>query len=328
VGRGQDGCRKARRSGNLQAGLRALHDGYDLISQEIPVVIENSWAMANGYINSGTGRPAAGNSNGFKVGSSKTGIRHVRQSVAFGNRANGFYANHSSGGNDWYNNTSYSNGTQYNLLASTWDAAGNRTDGVTLTGARAHRMRNNIGLPNRNSYVDGYGVDTAFNTWDLGITPAATDFVSVEDAGAMGPRKPDGSLPDVDFMKLRAGSQLIDRGIDVGLAYAGSAPDLGAYEFGVATAGTGGSAGARRQRTRRQHTRRQRRGRRGIGGRCERGREQTTAVRHPERAGVTVRRARGTAAVPPGVAASAPPMTRRDARAGSTVQGPSRRRAP
>jgi len=27
-------------------------------------------------------------------------------------------------------------------------------------------MRNNIGYPNKNEYITGYGVDTAFNTWD------------------------------------------------------------------------------------------------------------------------------------------------------------------
>ncbi|MEI9942470.1 MAG: hypothetical protein WDO69_35090 [Pseudomonadota bacterium] len=71
------------------------------------MIIENSWAMGNGYINSGTARPAAGNGNGFKAGSSKTGIRNViRNSLAWKNVASGFYANHSSGGNDWFNNTS------------------------------------------------------------------------------------------------------------------------------------------------------------------------------------------------------------------------------
>jgi MYXO-CTERM domain-containing protein len=221
-------------------------DGWDLISQEYPVVIENSWAFGNGYINSGASRPADGNGNGFKAGSSKTGIRHiVRSNVAWGNAAAGFYANHSSGGNDWYNNTAYNNGTQYNLLASTWDADGNRTDGVTLSGARAHKMRNNVGFPNKNSYVSGYGVDTAFNTWDLSITPAAADFASVSDMGFMGPRQADGSLPNLDFMKLKAGSKLIDKGTNVGLPYVGAAPDLGAYEFGaVATGGTSGAGGA------------------------------------------------------------------------------------
>ncbi|HWA75633.1 MAG TPA: right-handed parallel beta-helix repeat-containing protein [Polyangiaceae bacterium] len=219
-------------------------DGWDLISQEYPVVIEQSWAFGNGYIESGTKRPADGNGNGFKAGSSKTGIRHiVRNNLAWGNAAAGFYANHSSGGNDWYNNTAYDNGTQFNLLASTWDADGNRTDGVTLSGALAHKMRNNIGFPNKNSYVSGYGVDTASNTWDLSITPAASDFASVTDTGFMGPRQADGSLPNLDFMKLRSGSKMIDKGTNVGLAYVGSAPDLGAYEFGAVTGGGAASTG-------------------------------------------------------------------------------------
>ena len=224
-------------------------DGWDFISQEVPVVVENSWAYGNGFINSGAGKPADGNGNGFKAGSSKTGIRHiVRNNVAWGNRAAGFYANHSSGGNDWFNNTSYKNGTAYNLLASTWDADGNRTDGVTLSGARAHKLRNNVGFPNKNSYVDGYGVDSASNTWDLGITPADSDFAGVSDAGFMGPRQADGSLPALSFMKLSPNSKLIDKGTNVGLPYVGTAPDLGAYEYGAVSVGGagpgGGAAGA------------------------------------------------------------------------------------
>ncbi len=65
-------------------------DGYDLINQEVPVTIENSWAMGNGYIDSGTARPADGNGNGFKAGSSKTGVRHTIQNcLAWGNVASG-----------------------------------------------------------------------------------------------------------------------------------------------------------------------------------------------------------------------------------------------
>jgi hypothetical protein len=185
--------------------------------------------MGSGYINAGTG--TAGNGNGFKIGSSKTGIRHVvTNSVAWGNRASGFYANHSSGGNDWFNNTSYDNGTQYNMWASTWDEDGNRTDGVILTGDKVHVMRNNIGHPNDNAYIEGYGVDSQFNSWDLGLTPSDDDFLSVSDAGFMGPRNADGSLPILDFMKLREGSQMIDKGADVSIPYNGAAPDLGAYE--------------------------------------------------------------------------------------------------
>lgn len=222
-------------------------DGWDFISQEVPVIVENCFTMGHGYVNYGTER--AGNGNGFKIGSSKTGIRHiVKNCAAWKNRASGFYANHSSGGNTWYNNTSYSNGTQYNMWASTWDANGNRTDGVILTGSKRHIMRNNIGFPNKNSYIDGYGVDTKNNTWDLSITPAASDFLSLDDPsmtvtgrsldsipGMLGPRKADGSLPDVNFLKLAPGSKMIDKGEDVGIPFTAVAPDLGAFESGIIT---------------------------------------------------------------------------------------------
>jgi MYXO-CTERM domain-containing protein len=237
-------------------------DGYDFINQEVPVTIENSWAFGAGLAKYGTYRPASGNGNGFKMGSSKTGIRHlIQNNVAWGNKASGFYANHSSGGNTWYNNTSFQNGTQFNMLASTWsepNGKGTRTDGVILTGDKVHIMRNNLGFPNKNEYITGYGVDTQFNSWDLNITPAAKDFLSITDPSvsgtgqaietsspALGPRQADGSLPNVDFMKLAAGSAMIDKGKDVGLPFVGAAPDLGAYEYGaIGGTPTGGATAA------------------------------------------------------------------------------------
>ncbi|WP_242158656.1 hypothetical protein [Aestuariivivens sediminis] len=45
----------------------------------------------------------------------------------------------------------------------------------------------------------------------------ASAFVSLSIDLLSGPRQADGSLPDIDFMKLTAGSDLIDAGIDVGL---------------------------------------------------------------------------------------------------------------
>ncbi|HVR19923.1 MAG TPA: hypothetical protein VMS65_09505, partial [Polyangiaceae bacterium] len=78
---------------------------------------------------------------------------------------------------------------------------------------------------------------------DLAIVPADSDFVSVSDTGFMGPRQADGSLPNLDFMKLSAASRLVDRGVDVGLPFAGTAPDLGCYETGLPSGGTGGASG-------------------------------------------------------------------------------------
>ena len=119
--------------------------------------------MGNGYAMYGTFNPSSGNGNGFKMGSSATGVRHlVQNNVAWKNKASGFYANHSTGGNTWYNNTSFMNGTQYNMLAS---PAGDPNTTITLTGALAHIMRNNIGYPNKNTNMTG--VDTMFNSWDL-----------------------------------------------------------------------------------------------------------------------------------------------------------------
>ena len=216
-------------------------DGYDLISQEVPVVIENSWAISNGFSDGGAGKPSSGNGNGFKAGSSDTGIRHVLQNnVAWKNRAAGFYANHSTGGNTWLNNTSYMNAVQYNMLAS---PKGDPDTTIVLSGMLAHKMRNNVGFPNKNTNMSG--VDTLFNTWDLSIAEASTDFVSTSDTGFMGPRQADGSLPALDFLKLKAGSPLIDKGTDVSLPFVGSAPDLGAYEYGaVANSGGAGSSSA------------------------------------------------------------------------------------
>ena len=142
-------------------------DGYDFINQEVPVTVENSWAFGNGYANYGAVNPTDGNGNGFKVGSSKTGVRHtVQNNVAWKNKASGFYANHSTGGNTWYNNTSFMNGTQYNMLAS---PAGDPDMTITLSGALAHIMRNNIGYPSKNTNMTG--VDTMFNSWDLDDHP-------------------------------------------------------------------------------------------------------------------------------------------------------------
>jgi hypothetical protein len=37
-------------------------------------------------------------------------------------------------------------------------------------------------------------------------------------------------LPDIDYLKLVPGSDLRNAGVDLGLPYSGSAPDLGVFE--------------------------------------------------------------------------------------------------
>ena len=73
--------------------------------------------------------------------------------------------------------------------------------------------------------------DDQFNAWNLeNVTVTADDFLSIVPEGVDGPRQPDGSLPDIAFMRPKPGSRLVDAGIRVELPYKGSAPDLGAFE--------------------------------------------------------------------------------------------------
>ena len=195
-------------------------DGYDWFKQEVPVIIENCWAMGSGYAPGGAAPARSGNGAGFKMGNTFTGVRHtIRNCVAIKNKAQGFYGNHSHGGSDWFNNTAYANrGAAFDL----------RSD-ITLSGTNVHRLRNNVAYPAK--ITNPGASDMQHDAWDLGLTVTARDFLSVSDEGFLGARPANGELPVLQFLKPRAGSALIDQGVDVGLPFAGTAPDLGAYEL-------------------------------------------------------------------------------------------------
>jgi hypothetical protein len=225
-------------SGNVISGCRGYwnsDDGYDFINAPGACTVENSWAFNNGY--EPETNTAAGNGAGFKAGGyglepsdfPSTIPRHVvRNCVAFGNRAQGFYANHHPGGINFFNNTAFGNGTNFNMLAD--------------VGESDHTIRNNVALMPGGTITQLSGGTDDFNSWSLGVTVTADDFLSTMEEEAIAPRQADGSLPNVNFMKLAEGSDLIDQGEDVGLPFAGSAPDLGAFEFGLSP-GSGGMAG-------------------------------------------------------------------------------------
>jgi hypothetical protein len=216
--------------GNVFSGCRAWwnsDDGFDLIKAYSSVTIENSWAWLHGYLPDTTTAVAAGNGNGFKMGGysnvyvSGAPAHIVRNSVAFSNKTNGFYANHHPVANDYYNNTSYNNGVDYNLLSI--DSAGAASSlGI---------LRNNIAYGGTllTEYISG--ADTAYNSWTLSVTVSSADFQSVSTNGWDAARQSDGSLPTLKSLHLVSSSDLIDKGSDVGLSYSGSAPDLGAFEY-------------------------------------------------------------------------------------------------
>jgi hypothetical protein len=178
----------------------------------------------------------SGNGNGFKGGGyglpptnvpAKPPQHIIRCCVAFLNRSSGFYQNHHPAACYWYNNTGFNNkSANFNMQSI-------ELSGTDYTSVGKGILRNNISFTGNMGYMTGSGIDAANNSWNLStITLSAADFQSIDTAGIYGPRKADGSLPDVKFLKLAAGSDLIDKGADVGLPFSGAAPDLGAYETG------------------------------------------------------------------------------------------------
>ena len=63
------------------------------------------------------------------------------------------------------------------------------------------------------------------------MTAKASDFASMDTSLARAPRRADGSLPDNALFRLSSTSQFIDKGVDIGLPFNGSAPDMGAFEL-------------------------------------------------------------------------------------------------
>jgi hypothetical protein len=74
------------------------------------------------------------------------------------------------------------------------------------------------------------GTSASYNSWNLSVTMSNAQFQTVSTTGWEVSRQSDGSLPALTALHLATGSTLIDKGVNVGLPYAGSAPDLGAFE--------------------------------------------------------------------------------------------------
>ena len=208
--------------GNVIDGVRAYNnsdDGIDLWEFEGNVTIRNSLAYGNGIDLWGHGADFIGDGNGFKLSGGEAAIRTedlvhvVHDNVAWENGARGFDYNNSTGAMEVFNNTSYDNAR-----------IGFRFEGGT------HVLTNNVSFDEPIDRRTAEGVESTRNSWDLSVAVAADDFLSLDDSGLTGARNADGSLPESDFLRLAAGSELIDAGADVGRGFEGAAPDLGAYE--------------------------------------------------------------------------------------------------
>ena len=241
------GCHLQKGSvNNVFRGCRAWFnsdDGFDLINNAEPILIENCWAFYNGY---SSGFIPRADGNGFKAGGYGAGKNPynelmeryapipkntIRFCLAVKNKQSGFYANHHLEGNYWYNNTAYLNKRNYNMLNC---VALNPNDFGTNGPGWNHEMANNLGfaaITAELTDIDKSRCVLKNNYFDLAsISVTASDFLSLDEKLLMAPRQADGSLPNNDFLKLAPSSKLINAGTNLGFAFKGSAPDLGCFE--------------------------------------------------------------------------------------------------
>jgi hypothetical protein len=131
-------------------------DGYDFISQEVPVTIEDSFAMSNG-------RGSDGNGNGFKIGSSQTASGTSSGQPSPGRTRRGLLRQPFDGRQHL---------VQQHVLHEQQRAVqharqqlrflGNVTGTIILTGSQGAHHAQQHRVPDKNADMDG--VDTMFNT--------------------------------------------------------------------------------------------------------------------------------------------------------------------
>jgi len=195
---------------------------------------DGCWSFRNGQLEGG--------GHGFKMGwvaaiDPDIVNRLYKNCIAAYNRRYGFDSNDQGyycGSLQLYNNTSYHNG----YYGEGKVAAGFYVYNTLDTDAREllRIYKNNISYANEHGdiIVGKNGIYThENNSWDNppGVRITDASFISTDSSGLAGPRRSDGSLPDLDFLKLASGSPAVDAGTkSTGLPYKGKAPDLGAYE--------------------------------------------------------------------------------------------------
>ncbi|MFV0472577.1 MAG: right-handed parallel beta-helix repeat-containing protein, partial [Paludibacteraceae bacterium] len=238
--------------GNIIRGCRAWFnsdDGYDCISANETVIFDNCWAFYNGY---NTSFASLANGNGFKIGGfgqapvvsslpNPIPTHLVKFCMSYRNKANGFYSNHHvETGINYLNNTAYRNATNYNMLSQyiTKSAKTGNDTTIDCSGIR-HVLQNNVSFK-LSSGKDTVNIGTSTNTYNTfsfnsEVTVNGGDFLSLYESELTTPRNEDGSLPSINFLHLKEGSDLIDLGTDLGFPYHGTAPDLGAFEFAPQT---------------------------------------------------------------------------------------------
>jgi hypothetical protein len=222
-------------SGNYFYGCRAWvncddgWDGYLREADDVTTTLENCWTWGNGYLENGTDPGPQANGNGFKMGggdnSNGDSLMHhfvLINCIAFNNKNKGFDQNNNMGSMTLFNCSGY-----HNLTA-------NYRIQRMLNPGQILMVKNCVSFEGL-VQLGSFAVQET-NSWLPPFVVTADDFLSLAIDLASAPRQADGSLPEIEFLHLAEGSDLIDAGVDLGYPYYGLAPDLGAFESNFVTA--------------------------------------------------------------------------------------------
>jgi hypothetical protein len=173
------------------------------------VRVEDCWSWRNGE-NIWGDAGFDGNGVGFKLGDGP-GRHVIIRCLVWANAKSGFNIQGNTSSVTLYNNTAWNNRRDY-----------------FFDDSHPHKLRNNVSF--QGEVVMWPGIDHANNSWNGGCVVTREDFLSLDDGDMNSPRRADGGLPQSDFLRLAQDSDLMDRGVDVGLSFEGAASDLGAFE--------------------------------------------------------------------------------------------------
>ena len=214
-------------------------DNYDCINSYTTTIFDNSWAFninfkstdiqdGNGFKVGGWGKAADAKDLYGPYSGDNPPVHIVKNCIAANNKANGFYSNHQPGqAAIWYHNKAYNNKANFDMTegSETWelDSKGKVVD---ICGTRetlffnfGHKYSKKLST-DCNMYGTEGNLFSAnipeeknkFNSWNFrDITISDEDFLSLDVGELAKERGEDGSLPEINFMKLNPAGPNYDK---------------------------------------------------------------------------------------------------------------------
>lgn len=212
------GCHvSANCEGNVFEYCRAWQnsdDGFDFINCQSAATARYCIAYSNGFDKDGNKRA---DGNGFKAGGygmgkevkiSSVPMHEVSHCLSVGNKANGFYTNHHLGGIKFDHNSAYRNGSyNYSFVNRKGSTL---ADNIDVDGY-GHIVTNNISYKSskiiksidiNQCTIQGNSFSYINQTW-INETLNDDDFYSLNLDELTAARNTDGSLPTINFMRLK-----------------------------------------------------------------------------------------------------------------------------